>query len=62
MSALDGRAVGEFMGAQPESAVRAFLEQHLPAGGMAADNGLDSLETLLEAGDLDAARATLEVA
>lgn len=55
---VDGSAVAEFMGAQPESAVRRFLEQHLPA---AVDSGAASaIEALLTTGDLGGARDALD--
>ena len=53
---VDGAPVAEFMGAQPEHAVRAFLDQHLPPADGA---DLDTVASLLEAGDLDAAAQAL---
>ena len=53
---VDAEPVAEFMGAQPESAVRAFLDRHLPP---AAGGPLDALAAALDDGDLDAASAAL---
>jgi len=53
---VDGAPVAEFMGAQPESAVRAFLDQYLPA---LAGGPLDEVAAALDTGDLDAAAAAL---
>lgn len=44
----NGRSVGEFMGAIPESEVRAFLNRHLPR---ASDPLLHQAETLLSQGN-----------
>jgi putative thioredoxin len=52
----DGRAVAEFLGAQPEGAVRAFLDQHLPR---VSDEGLQRAMSLAEAGDVAGAAALL---
>ncbi len=50
----DGAAVSEFAGAQPEAAVRQFLEALLPSeADQAAQSGLDALT----AGDAEAAEA-----
>jgi putative thioredoxin len=43
----DGKPVDQFMGAQPEGTVRAFLERHLPAP---ADAGIDRARVLHDAG------------
>lgn len=53
---VQGRPVDGFLGAQPEAAVRAFLEPHLPppAGGV-----LEVARALEEGGDLEGAVALL---
>jgi putative thioredoxin len=55
---VNGAPVGEFMGAQPESAVRAFLEQHLPR--KVDSSAAEAIEALLAGGDLEAARTAIE--
>ena len=54
----DGRAVSQFVGAQPESQVRAFVEKLLPSQIEAA---LKNAEDLLAAGNLDDAERQLAV-
>jgi putative thioredoxin len=54
----DGRAVSQFVGAQPESQVRAFIEKLLPSQIEAA---LKNAEDLLAAGNLDDAERQLAV-
>jgi putative thioredoxin len=54
----DGRAVSQFVGAQPESQVRAFIEKLLPSQMEAA---LKNAEALLAAGNIDDAERQLEV-
>ena len=54
----DGRAVSQFIGAQPESQVRAFVEKLLPSQMEAA---LKNAEALLAAGNLDDAERQLAV-
>jgi putative thioredoxin len=54
----DGRAVSQFVGAQPESQVRAFIEKLLPSQMEAA---LKNAEDLLAAGNLDDAERQLAV-
>jgi putative thioredoxin len=54
----DGRAVSQFVGAQPESQVRAFVEKLLPSQMEAA---LKNAEALLAAGNLDDAERQLAV-
>jgi putative thioredoxin len=58
MAFKDGRAVSQFVGAQPESQVRAFVEQLLPSQMEAA---LKNAEALLAAGNLDDAESQLAV-
>ena len=58
---VDGAPVAEFMGAQPESAVRAFLDQHLPVSE-AGSGALDAVAALVESEDLDGAREALQAA
>jgi len=53
----DGQAVAQFMGAQPEQNVRAFMAQLLPSPGELA---LEQAESLLAEGDLDAAEQALD--
>jgi putative thioredoxin len=53
---VDGAPVAEFVGAQPERTVREFLDQHLPP---ADAGGLETVESLLEDGDLDGAEQAL---
>lgn len=55
----DGAVVGEFLGAQPESAVRAFLDAHVPR---ASDDARAEAAALRRRGEPDAARAILEQA
>jgi len=52
----DGKAVAQFMGAVPESQVRAFFEKLLPS---ASELALAQAEALYEAGRLDEAEAKL---
>ena len=54
----DGRAAAQFVGAQPESQVRAFVEKLLPSQMEAA---LKNAEALLAAGNLDDAERQLAV-
>jgi len=54
----DGRAVSQFVGAQPESQIRAFIEKLLPSQMEAA---LKNAEELLAAGNLDDAERQLAV-
>jgi len=56
---IDGAPVAEFMGAQPESAVRAFLQQHLPAAPV-DEAATAAIEALLREGRADAARMALD--
>jgi putative thioredoxin len=55
----NGRAVDQFMGALPESQVRAFLDRHIPRR---SDAVLAEAQARLAQGDLDGARARLEEA
>lgn len=52
----DGQPVDEFMGALPETAVREFLDRHLPRE---ADPAVLEAQVRLEAGDADGAIALL---
>jgi len=54
----DGRAVSQFIGAQPETQVRAFVEKLLPSQMEAA---LKNAEALLAAGNIDDAERQLAV-
>jgi putative thioredoxin len=54
----DGRAAAQFVGAQPEAQVRAFIEKLLPSQVEAA---LKNAEALLAAGDIDNAERQLAV-
>jgi putative thioredoxin len=54
----DGRAVSQFIGAQPETQVRTFVEKLLPSQMEAA---LKNAEALLAAGNLDDAERQLAV-
>jgi putative thioredoxin len=54
----DGRAASQFVGAQPESQVRAFIEKLLPSQMEAA---LKNAEALLAAGNIDDAERQLAV-
>jgi len=53
----DGRPVDQFMGALPESEVRAFIERHLPR---ASDGLLAQAQGMLAAGDFKRARDLIE--
>jgi putative thioredoxin len=55
----DGQVVDEFMGALPESDIRAFLERHVPRD---SDRVLDQAEVLLTQGSVDAAAALVQQA
>jgi putative thioredoxin len=55
----DGQVVDEFMGALPESEIRAFLERHIPRE---SDTLLSRADALLARGDADGAAALLSVA
>lgn len=52
----NGSVVDEFMGAQPESVIRALIDRHLPR---AADEIVDRASALHDAGDTDQAIALL---
>src|SRR5262252_1378251 len=54
----DGRAVSQFVGAQPESQVRAFIEKLLPSQ---MEEALKNAEALLAAGNVDDAERQLAV-
>jgi len=54
----DGRAVSQFVGAQPESQVRTFIEKLLPSQ---MEEALENAEALLAAGNLDDAERQLAV-
>ena len=53
----DGQLVDEFMGALPESQVRAFLDQHLPR---AANPQIEDAREQLRAGNVEAAETLLD--
>jgi len=53
----DGKAIDQFMGAQPESAIRELLERHLPR---ASDGALERVRALGQAGQHEAALAVVE--
>jgi putative thioredoxin len=46
---VDGAAVGEFMGAQPEQAIQEFLKQHLPSTTSAQSSPELELQHVIEA-------------
>jgi putative thioredoxin len=54
----DGRAVSQFLGAQPEAQVRAFMEKLLPS---LTEEALRNAEALYAAGDIDNAEKQLDV-
>jgi putative thioredoxin len=54
-----GKPVDQFMGVQPESAIRALLDKHLPR---ASDAQRNAARDQLEAGDAEGALATLQAA
>jgi putative thioredoxin len=54
-----GQVVDEFMGAQPESTVRAFLDRHIPR---ASDTAIGHARQAVHAGRIDDALAVLEAA
>jgi len=53
----NGRSIGEFMGALPESEVRAFLNRHLPH---TSDSPLRPIEQLLAQGKWEAAQTAFD--
>jgi len=55
----DGKPADQFMGVQPESAIRALLGKHLPR---ASDAQRNAAREQLEAGDAEGALATLQAA
>jgi putative thioredoxin len=55
----DGRAAAQFMGAQPETQVREFMESLLPSLG---EQALERAEALLAANEIDAAERELDEA
>ena len=58
-----GQPVDGFVGALPESQVRAFLDKHVPtAGELEAEAEIDEAEALIAEGDPDAALAKLQQA
>ena len=58
-----GQPVDGFVGALPESEIRAFLDKHLPgADALAAEADAEDAEALLAEGDTDAALAKLQEA
>jgi putative thioredoxin len=52
----DGRPAAQFLGAQPEAQVRAFIEKLLPS---AAEQALERAEALFAAGDIDGTEQAL---
>jgi putative thioredoxin len=58
-----GQPVDGFVGAIPESEIRAFLDKHVPgADELAADQDAEAAEALLAEGDTDSALAKLQEA
>ena len=58
-----GQPVDGFVGAIPESEIRAFLDKHVPgADEFAAENDAEAAEALLAEGDTDSALAKLQEA
>lgn len=58
---IGGKPVDGFMGAQPESKLREFLDKHLPSeAAMAAEAGADEAQQLLDSGDVQAALQMLQ--
>lgn len=57
----DGQQLDGFMGAQPESAVRAMLERHIGSAAPAGDQRREQATALLAAGRADEAVALLRV-
>ena len=60
-----GQPVDGFVGALPESEIRAFLDKHVPAeaaGGLADETEAEAAEALLAEGDTDSALAKLQEA
>jgi putative thioredoxin len=58
-----GQPVDGFVGAIPESEIRAFLDKHVPgAGEVAGESEAEAAEALLAEGDTDAALARLQEA
>ncbi|WP_018231936.1 thioredoxin [Thioalkalivibrio thiocyanodenitrificans] len=55
----DRKPVDQFMGVQPESAIRALLSRHLPRD---SDTQRDAAREQLEAGDAESALTTLQAA
>ncbi len=55
----EGRVIGEFIGALPETEVRRWLEKYLPSE---SKNQLDMVKAMLQAGNLAKARKMLEAA
>jgi len=55
----DGQPIDQFMGALPESQIRAFLEPHLPRE---SDQLLARVQALLSAGDTEGAAALIDQA
>jgi putative thioredoxin len=63
---VGGRPVDQFMGALPESQVRAFLDRHLPPASAeeaaeAEPDPLDDVASMIDAGRLDEARRLLDM-
>lgn len=59
----NGQPVDGFMGAQPEGAVREFLDKHVPSeGAVAAQAEADDAGAMLDQGDTESALAKLRVA
>jgi putative thioredoxin len=56
---VDGKVAAEFLGALPESQVRAFLRQHIPSE---ADSAVAAGRALAKSGDGEAAKAAFETA
>lgn len=55
----DGQPVDEFMGALPESEVRAFLDKHVQGAGAPVDDRVEQAMLAFQQGDVEGAKALL---
>ncbi|HBR97673.1 MAG TPA: thioredoxin [Gammaproteobacteria bacterium] len=55
----DGQPVDEFMGALPESEVRAFLDKHVQGAGAPVDDRVEQAMFAFQQGDVEGAKALL---